>query len=70
MGWQDLIAMLVVAAAAGWVVWRRVRRGRAGASPCGGCSGCAAARPDEAARTSRNFVPLDSLTGRHPGKGV
>jgi hypothetical protein len=53
MGWQTLVAALLVLACSGYALWTlvpaalraRLRPGRPAASGCGGCGGCGPAAP-------------------------
>lgn len=44
--WEYAIVGLVVAAAAGAIVWSFLRTARGKAGPCAGCRGCQDARTD------------------------
>lgn len=57
-GWQDVAAVLTVAAAAGYLL-RRVFRRRSESAGCGGCHGCAA----ESAKPP--LVSIEPLRRKH-----
>ncbi|MBI3920894.1 MAG: FeoB-associated Cys-rich membrane protein [Armatimonadetes bacterium] len=60
---QNILALTLVALAAGWLVWRGTRKKGAGGCGCG-CDGCTGSKRSESSASSEEkgcYIPLDDL---------